>query len=199
MDMKKLAVTVTLAVATLASSSAAFADEINTDVVTTDKQAQPAQPVQTTPPVTPSADTSATTVTTSQTTTTSAPITTPIDRPSYELKENRRPNRPLLITGGSIFAGTYLTTVIATAANDSGPDRSLYIPVVGPWLHLADRDGTEGHTGETLLIGASGVLQGAGIAIMIASAIIPEKRSVGTISAGPVKMMIGPGGAAGTF
>jgi hypothetical protein len=200
--MKKLAVTVTLAVATLASSSAAFADEINTDVVTTDKQAQPAQPAQ---PVAPSTTTTVTspttdsTVTTSQTTTTSAPFSTPTDRPTYELKENRRPNRPLLITGGSIFAGSYATTIIATAANDSKPDRSLYIPVVGPWLHLADRDGTEGHTGETLLIGASGVLQGAGIAIMIVSAFVPEKRSVGTISAGPVKMMVGPGGAAGTF
>lgn len=199
--MKKVVVTVTLAVATLASSSAAFADEINTDVVTTDKQTPPAQtPASTAAPSTASSTTSSdATVTTSQTTTTSAPITTPIDRPSYELKENRRPNRPLLITGGAIFAGTYTTTAIAVAANDSGPDRSLYIPVVGPWLHLADRDGTEGHTGETLLIGASGVLQGAGIAIMIASAIIPEKRSVGTISAGPVKMMVGPGGAVGTF
>jgi hypothetical protein len=190
--MKKLAVSVTLAAATLASSSAAFADEINTDVVTTDKQAQPAPPP---PPVTGTTSS----VTTSQTTTTSAPITTPIDRASYTLKENRRPNRPLLITGGSIFVGTYATTVIATAANDSKPDQSLYIPVVGPWLHLADRDGNEGSTGQTLLIGASGVGQGLGVAIMIASMIIPEKRSVGTISAGPVKMTIGPGGAAGTF
>lgn len=184
--MKKLAVTITLAVATLASSSAALADEINTDVVTTDKQAPPAQPATT--PSTPS-----TTTITSATT-----FSTPIDRPSYELKENRRPHRPLLVTGGAIFAGTYATTAIVQAAND-GPDTSLYIPVVGPWLHLADREGNEGRTGETLLVGASGVLQGAGVALMIASVIIPEKRSVGTISAGPVKMMIGPGGAAGTF
>jgi hypothetical protein len=198
--MKKLAVTVTLAVATLASSSAAFADEINTDVVTTDKQAQPAPPAQSTqssPPAAPMT-TDSTTTTTSQTTTTSAPITTPIDRPSYTLKENRRPHRPLLITGGAIFVGTYATTAVAQAAND-GPDRSLYIPVVGPWLHLADREGTEGETSQTILVGASGVGQGLGVALMIASMIIPEKRSVGTISAGPVKMMIGPGGAAGTF
>lgn len=187
--MKKLVVSVTLAAATLASSSAAFADEINTDVVTTDKQAQPAQP-------SPSAPT--TTSATSTTTTTSAPITTPIDRPSYELKENRRPNRPLLITGGAIFAGTYATTAIVQAANN-GPDQNLYIPVVGPWLHLADREGNEGRTGETILVGASGVLQGVGVGMMLMSAIIPEKRSVGTISAGPVKMMVGPGGAAGTF
>ena len=200
--MKKVVASVTLAIATLASSSAAFADEINTDVVTTDKQTKQAQPsatsstTSTTDPSTASTDT---TVTTSKTTTTSAPITTPIDRPSYELKENRHPNRALLITGGAIFAGTYGATVIATGANGGGPDRALYIPVVGPWLHLADRDGTEGHTGETFLIGASGVLQGAGVAIMLASVFIPEKRSIGTISAGPVKMMVGPTGAAGTF
>lgn len=195
--MKKLAATVTLAVATLASSSAAFADEINTDVVTTDKQAQPAQPAPAPAPVT-TDTTDTTSTTTAQTTTTSATYTTPTDRPSYELKENRRPHRPLLITGSAIFLGTYATTVVAQAAND-GPDTSLYIPVVGPWLHLADREGTQGQTSQTLLIGASGVGQGLGVALMIASMIIPEKRSVGTISAGPVKMMIGPGGAAGTF
>ena len=185
--MKKLAATVTLAVATLASSSAAFADEINTDVVTTDKQAPPTQATQ------PS------TVTTSQTTTTSAPITTPINRPSYEIYDRQRPNRPVLITGASIFAGSYLTTVIATAANDSKPDQSLYIPVVGPWLHLADRDGTEGRTGQTLLIGASGVVQGVGVGLMIASLFMHEKKPVGTVSMGSVKVAVGPGGAAGTF
>jgi hypothetical protein len=198
--MKKLVVSVTVATALLASSSAAFADEINTDVVTTDKQAQPAPSTTPTTPTTTTTTTEpSTTATTSTTTTTSAPFSTPIDRPSYELKENRRPNRPLLITGGSIFVGTYATTAIAVGANDSKPDRSLYIPVVGPWMHLADRDGTEGKTGQTLLIGASGVLQGVGVALMVASIIIPEKRSVGTISAGPVKMMVGPGGAVGTF
>jgi hypothetical protein len=105
----------------------------------------------------------------------------------------------VLITGASIFAGSYLTTVIATAANDSQPDRSLYIPVVGPWLHLADRDGTEGKTGQTLLIGASGVVQGVGVGLMVASLFIPEKKAVATISLGSVKMAVGPGGAAGTF
>lgn len=200
--MKKVVASVTLAIATLASSSAAFADEINTDVVTTDKQAQPAQTSTSTSSSTATTSTAPvedTTVSTSKTTTTSAPITTPTDRPSYELKENRHPNRALLITGGAIFAGTYGATVIATGANGGAPDRALYIPVVGPWLHLADRDGTEGHTGETFLIGASGVLQGAGAAIMLASVFIPEKRTVGMISAGPVKMMVGPTGAAGTF
>lgn len=201
--MKKLAVTVTLTVATLASSSAAFADEINTDVVTTDKHAQPVAPTTTQTPsttsTTSSPDTTATS-TTSTTTTTSAPVSlsTPTDRPSYELKENRRPNRPLLITGSAIFVGTYATTAIVQAANN-GPDTALYIPVVGPWLHLADREGNQGTVSETLLIGGSGVLQGVGVAMMLSSFIIPEKRPVGTISAGPVKMMIGPGVAAGTF
>lgn len=202
--MKKLAVTVTLACATLASSSAAFADEINTDVATTDKQARPSQTSASTSASTSSSTSTSTSdaptsVTTSQTTTTSAPITTPTDRPSYEIYDRQRPNRPALITGASIFAGSYLTTVIATAANDSKPDQSLYIPVVGPWLHLADRDGTEGKTGQTLLIGASGVVQGVGVGLMIASMFMHEKKPVATISMGSVKMAVGPGGAAGTF
>lgn len=189
--MKKLVVGLTLAVSTLATSSAAFADEINTDVVTTDKQAQPAQPAQPAPA-------EQQTSTTSTTTTTSAPITTPEDRPGYVIENKKRPHRPLLITGGAIFAATYATTVIAQAAND-GPDTSLYIPVAGPWLHLADRNGTEGKTGQTLLIGASGVMQGVGVGLMLVSLVLPERRAVATISAGPVTMAIGPGGAAGTF
>lgn len=195
--MKKLAVTLSLACATLASSSAAFADEINTDVVTTDKQAQPPVQTTTTPVTTPPNE--STSVTTSQTTTTSAPLTTPTDRPSYEVYDRQRPNRPVLITGSAIFLGSYATTVVAVAANDSQPDTSLYIPVVGPWLHLADRNGTEGKTGQTLLIGASGVTQAVGVGLMVASMFISEKKPVATISVGSVKMAVGPGGAAGTF
>jgi hypothetical protein len=200
--MKKLAAGLVVGTLTLASSSAAFADEINTDVVTTEKQ-QTQQTTQTpaTTPATTSADANATVTTqSSTTTTTSAPIatTTSGERESYVIQDKRRPNKALLITGGSILVSTYLTTVIAQAAND-GPDTSLYIPVAGPWLHLADRNGTEGRTGQTLLIGASGVLQGVGAVMTVVSFLVPEKHNIATISAGPVKMAIGPGVAAGTF
>jgi len=213
--MKKLVVSVTAACATFVSTSAAFADEPvqppptesqstslqvptptttpMTTTVTTTTQPTGAPNSPTPAPVTESAAQTSTTQTTS-----ASYYMAPEDHAEYTIENKRRPNRPLLVTGTAIFLATYGATAIAQAAND-GPDKALYIPVAGPWLHLADRQGTEGKTAQTLFIGASGVLQGLGVGLAIVSLAIPERHAVATISAGPVKMAVGPGAVAGTF
>lgn len=151
-------------------------------------------------------------------TTTAAPVTTgttpivptPSTQPTEErdtvtLSQSYRPNRPLLITGGAIFVGTYATTAAIAAAEDRNKD--LYLPVVGPWLHLADLpDDTD--TLETVLTAGSGVLQGVGVLMTAASFFIPEKVPAATIQAGNFKMNVAPTafgrasggiGATGTF
>lgn len=90
-----------------------------------------------------------------------------------------RPNRPLLATGLGIFAGTYATSAIVGAQSDRDEDKRLYIPVVGPWLDLGQRDVGLGDGGQTedwnqaLLIG-SGVLQGVGVSLAVASLFVKE-------------------------
>lgn len=113
------------------------------------------------------------------TTTTSANYNyqTPADTESREY----RPNRPMLITGGALFAAGYVPAVIVGAASDQDHDKRLYIPVVGPWLDMADRPcgigdcSTREDVNQALLIG-SGVAQGAGVALAIASLFVPEDR-----------------------
>jgi hypothetical protein len=128
-----------------------------------------------------------------RTTTTAAdatPIpTTPIHREpdTVTLNQSFRPNRPLLYTGGLIFLGSYVTTAVLTATKveDGNGDEKMYLPVVGPWLHLADvnEDGTD-----TALVIGSGILQGAGVLMAAASLFIPEKVPAATIQAGNVKV-----------
>lgn len=211
--MRKLAIAIVVT-ASLAQATVALADDTPavTGPATTTAPPPPATGNQPTTPATP---TSTTRTTASDVTATTPPT------PLYEnqsdtttLYRRVRPNKALLITGGATLLGAYGTTVGLTAANIDGNRvvESLYIPVVGPWLALGDRDCRDCTTGQNtfdnaLIIG-SGVLQGAGLGLVIASFIVPEKVPAATISAGPVKMTFtatGVGrnaasfGAVGTF
>jgi hypothetical protein len=115
------------------------------------------------------------------------PSTTPPTRETVTVKQSFRPNRPLLITGSALFVGSYATTAALTAADlyDGAGDRSMYIPVVGPWMHLASF--SDSGWDQALVIG-SGIAQGAGVGLAIASLFIPEKVDAATIQAGNVKV-----------
>jgi hypothetical protein len=183
--------------------------------------ADPTQPTPTPQPVAPPVTVSRETQTTVQTTQAASPpvgsatVTSAATAPdpstmsresdTVTLYQKRRPNKPLLYTGGLIFAGSYGTTALVTAVNDN--DRSLYIPVVGPWMHLADMPSTAG-TADTILTAGSGILQGAGVLIALSSLVIPEKVASATIQAGNTKINFTPTsygrgsagiGAIGTF
>jgi hypothetical protein len=114
------------------------------------------------------------------------------------LYQKRTPNRFFLYVGGAALAGTYATTAVIAANNGSIGDHDLYLPVVGPWINLASRDSSTTSTGDTILIVGSGVLQGVGAGMVIASLFIPEKYATATIAAGPVKMNVSPTAGAGS-
>jgi hypothetical protein len=131
-------------------------------------------------------------------------------RESTTVYNRTRPNKALLITGGSVLVSTYVTTAAFAAANGPVGDKDLYIPIVGPWINLADRSCTGDCPHETrdkVLIVGSGVLQSVGAALAVTSFFVPEKVPAARISAGPVKMQITPSagpygggvGAIGTF
>lgn len=143
----------------------------------------------------------------------SGTLTPPPTRETTTLYQSVRPNKAYLYTGGGLFLGSYATTATLTgiAANEDRPnvDRNLYIPVIGPWLHVINDERTAGNsTTDTILVAGSGVLQGAGVAMIIASFFIPEKVPAATIQAGNVKVHVTPMsmgragsglGAVGTF
>jgi hypothetical protein len=189
---------VPIAAAIVVTSAAAAADEPKetTTTTTTTSAATTPAPITTAPVSTapsPMADPSLSTSTSSS------------SRDTVTLYQYYRPNKPWLYTGGLLFLGSYVPTAVLTATNDL--DRSLYIPVVGPWLHLADQP-QDATTTDTVLIAGSGVLQGAGVLMMAASLFIPERVPAATIQAGNVKINVSPTtmgrgsggiGAAGTF
>lgn len=165
-------------------------------------------------PATPSTSTTTTqsdtmdapTTTTSTTTTTAAdtealpPVTMPAPRESVTVSETRRPNKAILITGAALLASTYVTTAAVVGANGPVSDHDLYIPVVGPWINLADRSCVgecPDETRDKWLIAGSGVLQGVGAIMTLTSFFVPEKVPTARIQAGPVKMQVTPTAGAG--
>lgn len=183
----KLALSTAAAVFTLTLSTAALADDAVAPAPANPATPAPASPVGTT--VTTSASDERGTL---------APTSAPVSAERTTLYQTRTPNRFFLYVGGAALAGTYATTAAIAANNGSIGDHDLYLPVVGPWINLASRNSANTSTGDTVLIVGSGVLQGVGAGMVIASLIIPEKYATATIAAGPVKMNVTPTAGAGS-
>jgi len=160
-------------------------------------------PAATAPTSTPAATTPVGTTTTTAADTGSSVTETPPPATIMEPREadtvtayrSVRPNRPLLITGGLLLVATYVPTgAIAATEGRAVEDSNLMIPVVGPWLNLADRrcDGCEDETTNVTLIVGSGILQGIGAGMAIMSFFVPEKMAAATIQAGPMKFQVAP-------
>lgn len=120
-------------------------------------------------------------------------------------------NKPLLITGSALLVTGYVPALIVSQTSDRPIDRDkLVIPVVGPWMNLADRDCDDRACGnedrnKALLI-ADGVVQGAGALSVVLSLLLPGKTTqnwylIGDTQVGPMyvsKSVYGLG-AAGKF
>jgi hypothetical protein len=97
----------------------------------------------------------------------------------------RAPNYPLLLGGLATFGLAYGSSVVIAAAVNTSHDNWLYIPVVGPWIDLANRPScggplearcsTEG--GRKALLAASGILQGAGALAAIVGAFAWQRHA----------------------
>lgn len=116
--------------------------------------------------------------TTGAATTTAAPYARPEGPTERDLVP--RPNRPMLYTGGIAFLGAYSGSIVGAALSDRPADDHLFIPVVGPWAALGDRDCDvrpcdNEALSKTVLI-TSGVLQAGGLALAVASFFFPEDR-----------------------
>jgi hypothetical protein len=120
---------------------------------------------------------------TSTTRTTAAPYYGTSGDRLTERTIEKRPNRALLSTGTGIFVLSYGASVVAGAVSDREEDKRLFIPVVGPWMDLAQRDCSGSACGgnEDLaraMIVTSGIAQGAGVLLALSSLIVPESTSV---------------------
>jgi hypothetical protein len=150
-----------------------------------------AEPVVAPTPITPVPQTSLVTLTAADATAMPPPRPPP-PRETITLRQSYRPNRTLLYTGGSMLLSSYAATAGFTFTQDvrdASGDQPLFIPVAGPWMHLANS--SEGMLDKVLIAG-SGVAQGAGVVIGVLSFIIPERIPSATIQAGDVKIDFSP-------
>jgi hypothetical protein len=103
----------------------------------------------------------------------SLPDGAPTPEDTASEREHNLPNRRLLLTSSVLFGATYLPTFLTAMANSKGTSGALYVPVVGPFVEISK----DTSAGNRALLVFSGVLQSAGVAGMISSLFIPEKRT----------------------
>jgi hypothetical protein len=123
------------------------------------------------------------------TTTTSAPVEAqPVTRETRE--EAYVPNRYLLTTGFILWGASYGTGVIVAAQSSNSADQHLYVPIVGPWLDLGDRQGCpvgsnacNNETTNKVLLVADGILQAVGTLEVLWGFLRPEHREITTVAA----------------
>jgi hypothetical protein len=95
------------------------------------------------------------------------------------------PNRPLIGTGLITFALSYIPAVVVAGESSQPADHHLYVPVVGPWLNLADRPACgpdsvacDTETTNKVLIAVDGVFQGIGALSTVVGLLTPEPETV---------------------
>jgi len=122
-------------------------------------------------------------------------------------------NRPLLLTGTLVLAGTYGTSIgFAYYSNRAEDQKYLYYPLAGPWLDLGNRDcNARPCNNENLnkgLLIADGIGQGLGVVAIVTSLFLPERKTrrwymIGdgrSVLGGPMRVGTGYGlGAIGQF
>ncbi|MCE9576940.1 MAG: hypothetical protein K8W52_27585 [Deltaproteobacteria bacterium] len=89
-------------------------------------------------------------------------------------EEYDRWNMTMFSSGALIFVGTYSASAIVAGTSDRKGDDRLFVPVLGPWLDLADRGACpidqqtcDSETTAKVLLVADGVFQAAGLLAMV--------------------------------
>ncbi len=90
-------------------------------------------------------------------------------------------NSEVLVGGVVLFGASYGAAAIAASQSERDADRRLYVPLVGPWLDLADRgdcpienQSCDDETTNKVLIIGDGVLQAAGALLILDAALFPR-------------------------
>ncbi len=110
---------------------------------------------------------------------------TPHDVITYE---ESMPNGALIGSGLTMFGASYVPSMIVAASSDHPGDTALYIPIVGPWMDLAQRDSAcpGGHclndAANKVLLVADGVFQGLGALQIMGGFLFPTTRTVTQIA-----------------
>jgi hypothetical protein len=107
-----------------------------------------------------------------------------------------RANSEMIATGLVIFGLSYGAVVIVAATSDRSDDQRLYVPVVGPWLDLANRDSCsidqascDGETRNKVLLVADGVFQAGGVLTLVYGLLTPHRVQMTSTSDAGVRVL----------
>ncbi|WP_437585257.1 hypothetical protein [Sorangium sp. So ce1000] len=116
------------------------------------------------------------------------------------------PNSGLIVSGTILLGATYGASAFVATRSDRTEDSSLFVPIAGPWMDLADRRECRGCTGEAtnkVLLVASGVGQAVGALQIVGGFLFPAKRTVTRVGRVHLAPQVGLGRAGlsayGTF
>jgi hypothetical protein len=118
------------------------------------------------------------------------------DEPHPDVVVRTWPNRPMLITGVVVLGGMYGASAIVAATSDRKADDKLFLPVVGPWLDLKNRDCEVNECGNDtfnkVLLVSDGAIQGIGAVTLLLSLVIPESSRKPWYLIGDEKLSVTP-------
>ena len=108
--------------------------------------------------------------------------------------------RTSLIASGLVSFGiSYGAAVIVAGTSDRKADHRLYVPVVGPWLDLADRgncdidkSSCDSETTNKVLLVIDGIFQGAGVISTVAGILTPVESTRTTVYSTNKKVHVTP-------
>jgi hypothetical protein len=146
--------------------------------VTTSARAQDLPPLPADAPVAPVAPAPVAAPTDARPPIVYGPVPPPKPRWREEVREFS-PHRPLFIVGAVGFFGAYMNGVMIGAMSDRDADHWLFIPVVGSWIDLFNRQCSKDpcadiEPGRKALLVFNGISQAIGLGAIVTSLFVPE-------------------------
>ena len=94
------------------------------------------------------------------------------------------PNLPMIGTGALGLFLSYVPAVIVASRSNVSSDNDLYIPVIGPWIDIADRPGCgpgfiscRAETADQVLLVIDGIFQAWGVGAALAGIIVKDRAA----------------------
>jgi hypothetical protein len=107
-----------------------------------------------------------------------------------------RTNTTPILSGALTFGLSYGAVVMVAATTDSSANDRLYVPLLGPWLAIADRpdcpvdeQSCDSETTKKLLLGVDGVLQAAGAITLVYGLMTPRTYTRTTVAGQQVEVV----------
>jgi hypothetical protein len=112
-----------------------------------------------------------------------------------ETTEGSAPNSYMLSAGVVVLALSYGSASVVGPTSPRTGDRTLLVPIVGPWFDFANRPGCgtgpscNGENTDKVLLATDGVFQAIGALSIVGAFLSPEKKEVRTVQRASLRLV----------